>query len=151
LDTRVVEVALPNGTTALVRVVDVEGGATKTGFKDKFDLDEVAGTLEGLSDSLKSALSKAAPDRITVEYGIELALKAGKLTSLIVRRCRSPLARLAGAMLIEQTTNGWSLAATCPRSPWSSSLARNLPPRRPPSSPGLSRPRRSSATPLHAT
>jgi hypothetical protein len=58
--------------------------ATKTGFKDKFDFDEVAGTLEGLSDSLKTALSKATPDKVTVELGIELALKAGKLTSLIV-------------------------------------------------------------------
>jgi hypothetical protein len=85
LDTRIVEVALPNGATALVRAVDVEGiGATKTGFKDKFDFDNVAATLEGLSDSLKSSLAKAAPDKVTVELGIELALKSGMLTALIV-------------------------------------------------------------------
>jgi hypothetical protein len=85
LDTRIVEVALPNGTTALVRAVDVEGvGATKTSFKDKFDFADVAATLEGLSDSLKSSLAKAAPDKVTVELGIELALKSGMLTALIV-------------------------------------------------------------------
>jgi hypothetical protein len=51
-----------------VRAVDIEGtGATKTGLRDKFDFDEVAGTLEGISDAIKAALSKAAPDKVTIE------------------------------------------------------------------------------------
>lgn len=85
MDTRIVEVELPNGTTALVRAVDVEGGgATKTSFRDTFDFEHVAGTLEGLSEAIRNALAKAAPDKTTVELGIELAVKSGKLTGLLV-------------------------------------------------------------------
>lgn len=85
MDTRVVEVTLPNGTTALVRAVEVDGGgATKTAFGDKFDFGDVAGTLEGLSDAIRSSLAKAAPDKVTVVLGLELAVKAGRLTGLLV-------------------------------------------------------------------
>lgn len=85
MDTRVVEVTLPNKTIALVRAVDVEGvGASKTGFRDKFDFGDVASMLEGLSDGLRSALEKAAPGKVTVELAIELAVKSGKLTGLVV-------------------------------------------------------------------
>jgi hypothetical protein len=85
VDTRVVEVELPNGATTLVRAVEVEGiGATKTGLRDKFKFDEVAETLEGITDAIKATLAKVTPDKVSVELGIELALKAGKLTALIV-------------------------------------------------------------------
>jgi Trypsin-co-occurring domain 1 len=85
VDTRVVEVELPNGATALVRAVEVEGiGATKTGLRDKFKFDEVAQTLEGITEAMKATLAKVTPDKVSVELGIELALKAGQLTALIV-------------------------------------------------------------------
>ena len=85
MDTRVVEVELPNGATTLVRAVEVEGiGATKTDLRDKFKFDEVAETLEGITDAIKTSLATVTPDRVSVELGIELALKAGKLTALIV-------------------------------------------------------------------
>jgi hypothetical protein len=77
---RIVEVTLPNGATALVRAVHVDGGATKTTFGDRFDFADVAATPEGL----RASLVKAAPDTVTVELGLELALKAGKLTGLLV-------------------------------------------------------------------
>jgi hypothetical protein len=77
--------SLPNGATALVRAIDVDGGgASKTGVLDAFDFTDVARTLEGISEGLRSALAKAAPDKVTVELAIELAAKAGKLTALLV-------------------------------------------------------------------
>lgn len=87
MDHRVVEVDLPNGTRALVRAADLEEpgrGATKTSAISAFNFDEVAGTLEGLSLALKDALAKAAPDKVTIELGLELAVKSGKLTGLLV-------------------------------------------------------------------
>lgn len=86
MTTEVVEVQLPNGTTALVRAIKVDdgGGATKTGIGDKFNFDDVAGTLEGLSSAIRTALANAAPDKVSVELGIELAIKSGKLTGLVV-------------------------------------------------------------------
>lgn len=84
---RVVEVELPNKTVALVRAEDLdEGGqvAEKVGWKETFDLGEVSGTLEGIARAIRSGLEKVAPSKTTVELGIQLAVKNGKLTGLIV-------------------------------------------------------------------
>jgi len=82
---QIVEVALPNGSTALVRVKQVEGGgATKTNLRDTFEFDGVAAAIEGVSDAVRTALVKAAPDSVSVELGFELAVKSGKLIGLLV-------------------------------------------------------------------
>lgn len=67
-----------------MHVERVGAGATKTAFEGKFDFQDVAATLEGLSDAIKSALQTAAPDKTTVEFGVELAVSSGRLTSLLV-------------------------------------------------------------------
>ena len=94
-----VEVALPNGATAFVRAVDLDdelgdGGATKTGRWEKFDLTQVAAVLEGFSTALKKPLAKAAPEKVTVEFSAELAFKSGMVTCLVVD------GRAAGALKI---------------------------------------------------
>ena len=84
VETEIVEVTLPNGTVALVRATKLDAGATKTAFGDRFDFAEITKILEGMSDAVRGALVKAAPDKTTVELGIEIALKSGKLTGLLV-------------------------------------------------------------------
>ena len=86
MERSVVEVELANGIVALVRVAEVAppGGASKTGPLGKFDLGAVAGTLEGLSTTIRTALAKAAPDKVTVEFGLQLAVTSGTLTGLLV-------------------------------------------------------------------
>src|SRR5215469_9305095 len=84
---RVVEVVLPNKTVALVRAVDLdEGGqiAEKVGWKDTFDFADVSATLEGIAQAIRSGLEKVTPSKTTVELGIGLAVKNGKLTGLVV-------------------------------------------------------------------
>lgn len=84
---RVVEVVLPNQAVALVRAADLdEGGqvAEKVGWKDTFDFEAVSGTLEGIAQAVRSGLEKATPSKTTVELGIDLAVKSGKLTGLVV-------------------------------------------------------------------
>jgi hypothetical protein len=84
---RVVEVVLPNQSVALVQAEDLdEGGqvAEKVGWKDTFDLADVSGTLEGIAQAIRSGLEKVTPSKTTVELGIQLAVKNGKLTGLIV-------------------------------------------------------------------
>ena len=84
---RVVEVMLPNKTVALVSAAELdEGGsiAEKIGWKDTFDFEYVAGTLEGVAQSIRLGLEKVRPTRTTVEFGIELAVKNGKLTGMLV-------------------------------------------------------------------
>lgn len=81
METRIVEVTLPNGTTAPMRVADVDGsyteneGATKTSFADVFDFNGVAGTLEGLREAIRKAFTRAAPDKVRVDLAVELAAK----------------------------------------------------------------------------
>jgi len=89
MEAEIVEVTLPNGTIALVRATKLDPpgstqGATKSAFGDRFDFTEVTKVLEGISDAIKSALVKAAPDKTTVELGIEAAVKSGKLTGLLM-------------------------------------------------------------------
>lgn len=82
---RVVEIDLPNGSTALARVAAVDDvGATKTGPIPKFDFNDVGKTLEGLAEVIWSSLKKVSPDKVTVELGVELAAKNGKLSGLLV-------------------------------------------------------------------
>lgn len=86
---RVVEVVLPNKAVALVRAADLdaEGGgqvAEKVGWRDVLDFEGVSGTLEGIAQAVRSGLEKVTPSKTTVELGIELAVKHGKLTGLIV-------------------------------------------------------------------
>jgi hypothetical protein len=84
---RVVEVVLPNKTVALVQATELDGAggaAEKVGWKDAFDLDQVSGTLEGVAQAIRSGLGKVKPSKTTVELGIQLAVKNGKLTAMLV-------------------------------------------------------------------
>lgn len=84
---RVVEVVLPNKTVALVRATEMDAGggpAEKVAWKDTFDFEHVAGTLEGVAQAIRTGLEKVKPARTTVEFGIELAVKSGKLTGMLV-------------------------------------------------------------------
>jgi hypothetical protein len=85
METEIVEVQLPNGATALVRATRAEAhGAQKTALRGTYDFGDVAQTLAGISEAIKAALAGAKPDMVTVELAIELAVKSGKLTGLLV-------------------------------------------------------------------
>ncbi len=84
VESQVVEVTLPNGAVALVQARQVDGGgATKTAF-GKLDFDGVTATLAGVTDAVRAAVAKAAPSKVSVELGLELAVKSGVLVGLIV-------------------------------------------------------------------
>lgn len=90
MECEIVEVQLPNGATALVRARRLDDepgtrdGATKTAFGDRLDFGDVGETLAGISETIRSALERAKPDETTVELAIELGVKSGKLTGLLV-------------------------------------------------------------------
>ena len=79
-----VEVQLPNGASMYVTAKEIEGaGATKTSTAG-YDFRNVIDALTGLSDVVRSAFASAAPHKTTVKIGIELSVKSGKLTALLV-------------------------------------------------------------------
>ena len=84
MESKIVDVTLPNGAVALVRARQLDSsGATKTGV-GKLDFDNVAKTLEGVTEAVRKAVDKAAPSKVSVELGVELAVKSGALVGLIV-------------------------------------------------------------------
>jgi hypothetical protein len=84
-DRRVVEVQLPNGTIAFVRATELDPGASdQPEWTSAFDFEHIAGTLEGIAESIRAAVDKAKPSSTRVELGVELAVTSGKLVGLIV-------------------------------------------------------------------
>ncbi len=87
MESKIVEVELPNGTIALVQAMEIDDGAgpaEKVGWKDTFDTEHISAMLEGISHTVRSGLEKVKPTKTTVELGIDLAVKSGKLTGLLV-------------------------------------------------------------------
>ena len=54
------------------------------GITEVFDLNEVRETVAALGTQFKRAWESAQPDEATVEFGVSVKAKSGKLTSLIV-------------------------------------------------------------------
>jgi len=75
---------LPDGGTVSVRAVNL-GGATDVSALDQLSLQDVADSIQQIAATIGSALQKAAPKRASVTFGIEVAVQAGKLTSLLVQ------------------------------------------------------------------
>ena len=85
VERRVVEVKLPNGTIAFVRATELdEGSAEQPMSTSQFDFEHIAGTLEGIAESIRAAVDRANPSSTRVELGVELAVTSGKLVGLIV-------------------------------------------------------------------
>jgi Trypsin-co-occurring domain 1 len=78
----VIPVMLANGTEIRVAATML-GGEENVAFK-LLSFEEVTNTIEGIADSLNAALQKVKPKKASVEFGLEVAVESGKLTSLLV-------------------------------------------------------------------
>uniref|UniRef100_UPI001EF5DC6E CU044_2847 family protein n=1 Tax=Frankia sp. CIT1 TaxID=2880974 RepID=UPI001EF5DC6E len=59
--------------------VDVGAGAALR----RLAIDDLRETVEGVTQSVAQALRRVRPDEVSVEFGVELAVKTGKLTSVL--------------------------------------------------------------------
>jgi hypothetical protein len=75
-----------NGIEFFVEVADREdiGVVQTAGLEDAISFEGVRNTISAIASSLTGALEDAKPDEATVEFGLELAVKSGKLTGLLV-------------------------------------------------------------------
>lgn len=80
--TTVIDVTVPGDHPVALRAVTL-GGAADVGALDKLHLDSVAETIKSIAETLGTAIKQASPKKASVEFGLEVAVKGGKLVSLI--------------------------------------------------------------------
>lgn len=71
------------GATFFVEVADA-GGVGTVGLGDVMSFDGVAETVTAVARSLSLAWEAVRPDEASVEFGLKVTVKSGKLTGLLV-------------------------------------------------------------------
>ena len=59
------------------------GGAGDVSLLDNLSLEEVGDSIKSIADTLGTAVKAASPNEASVEFGLQVAVKGGKLISLI--------------------------------------------------------------------
>ncbi|CCH73285.1 conserved hypothetical protein [Nostocoides australiense Ben110] len=73
-----------DGTEFYVEVRE-GGGASTAGLGDALSFDGVVDTIRAIGRDLQRAWHEVRPDEATVEFGLDLTAKPGKLTGLLVQ------------------------------------------------------------------
>lgn len=107
------QVELPTGEKIWARVTAEGPANVSSGVLQRLDIEDLRRTVRGVSSSLRQALDDLTPDQLQVEFGLELSLKAGKLTSMLAE---------AGATATVKVTLGWN-GSTSTRAPVASGEA----------------------------
>ncbi|MEU5597193.1 CU044_2847 family protein [Streptomyces sp. NPDC020298] len=91
--TRVARIELPDGTPVWARISGAEELAvpsgelsyTDTGFAERVEasVESLHSLVTGVAGSLAGPLRAVRPDEVSVEFGIELTAKAGKVVGLL--------------------------------------------------------------------
>jgi hypothetical protein len=81
----IVPVELGDGRTMLVEALGDPDPERRVSITDHVPFDGVAESIDAISTRIVDALKRAKPKRASVEFGLDLALEAGQLTSLLVK------------------------------------------------------------------
>jgi hypothetical protein len=91
--TRIARIEMPDGTPVWARISGAEELAvpsgelsyTDTGFADRVEaqVESLHSVITGVARSLAGPLRAVRPDEVSVEFGIELTAKAGKVVGLL--------------------------------------------------------------------
>ena len=83
-NSEIVPVALPNGEVIHASVTMLGGAEEEVAFGGTLPFDRVIRSIEGIAGAVRSAIAHTAPDKTSVEFGLELALDGGTLAALLV-------------------------------------------------------------------
>jgi tetrahydromethanopterin S-methyltransferase subunit B len=81
--TEVVPVQINNNVQVMVEATVV--GSEEDVAIDIRPFQEVTDAIEAITSAMVQTLEKVKPDKASVEFGIEIAVQSGKLTTLIVQ------------------------------------------------------------------
>ena len=85
-NTRLVPVDLPNGVRVQVEATVLgDGLGFEAAVFDSKRFEGVIGAIEGIAQAVQAGLAKAAPDKASVELGLEVGVESGQLTALLVK------------------------------------------------------------------
>lgn len=98
---------LPTGEVIWARMAVDGPQNVASGGLQRLDVEELSRAIRGLSASLHQAVDSVMPDEVEIEFGLELALRSGKVISVLAE---------AGATASVKVTLGWKgdKAATPP-------------------------------------
>lgn len=82
---KIVQTQLKDGTIVKFEATNMGGEENVSSSKKLFSFDEVSGSIEGIAKSLVETFKKVAPDKASIEFGVEIAVESGNLTALIVK------------------------------------------------------------------
>jgi hypothetical protein len=98
MSSKPLQVELPSGEVIWARVAVDGPQNVASGGLQRLDVEDLSRTVRGVSASLRQAVDDLVPDEVRVEFGLELALKSGKLISMLAE---------AGAMASIKVTLAW--------------------------------------------
>lgn len=79
---QVVAIRLDDATTVAARVAIL--GGEENVRSSGFDFQSVTATIRAIAQQLATLFERSKPQKAAVEFGIQLSLKDGKLTALLV-------------------------------------------------------------------
>jgi hypothetical protein len=81
-----VQLSLPNDAVISIET-DTIGGERDVGVFDLevLNIEALRKPIQGLAEFFKTTLEKIKPDKGAIEFGIELGLESGQLTTLLVK------------------------------------------------------------------
>ncbi|MFC5723994.1 CU044_2847 family protein [Streptomyces gamaensis] len=79
----IIRAETPDGRTFWVRVEGSAGPRDISAGDIKKRLEDLSETLETVVGHVRSGLRRSSPDEVTLEFGIELAVKSGALVSVV--------------------------------------------------------------------
>ncbi|BCL84663.1 hypothetical protein ccbrp13_71280 [Ktedonobacteria bacterium brp13] len=81
---KVIGAELENGEMLYIEATPL-GGEQLIGTSLPESFRQVTDVIEGLAESIVTTLQKVKPDKASVEFGLQVAVESGKLTSLLVQ------------------------------------------------------------------
>jgi Trypsin-co-occurring domain 1 len=108
MNSKSVQVELPTGEVIWAQVAAEGPQNVASGGLQRLDVEDLGRTVRGVSKTLRQAVDEIVPDEVQVEFGLELALKSGKLVSMLAE---------AGATASIKVTLAWKGNTTAMPSP----------------------------------
>lgn len=81
----IVSVELTNGSIVRVRATVIGDYEDVAAFDKVLSFKGVTDTIEGIASSLAETLKKVKPDKASIEFGLEIGVESGELTTLVVQ------------------------------------------------------------------